>query len=284
MAVLFVFTLFIQLKLSIGIDPFIWPLPSSYVVSDTPSISLSNNFTISTNSSSKLILNAIERYKSIIFPHRVENKANTSDIVFNLNILIVDDNDTSLNYGVDESYSLIFPGVGILCNTVWGALRGLETFSQIVTYNFQSGHGYYQSYAVNITDSPRFKWRGVLIDTGRHYQSISTIKKLLDSMAYAKFNTLHWHMSDYNSFPFESTSAPKLIDGAFDPYSNGMRYEIYSPGDIKYLIQYAMGRGIRIVVEFDYPSHASSWCIGYPSICPSANCRGILNPANNLTY
>eukprot|EP01083_Nonionella_stella_P260942 889120_1 len=158
MAVLFVFTVFIQLKLSIGIDPFIWPLPSSYVVSDTPLISLSKNFTISTNSSSKLILNAIERYKSIIFPHRVENKANTSDIVFNLNILIVDDNDTSLNYGVDESYSLIFPGVGILCNTVWGALRGLETFSQIVTYNFQS-HGYYQSYAVNITDSPRFKWK-----------------------------------------------------------------------------------------------------------------------------
>eukprot|EP01084_Bolivina_argentea_P142004 249504_1 len=278
---LHVLILLLLVQLCFGSDPFIWPLPSSYIVSNSLSISLSNSFTISTTSSSTLINNAIERYKSIIFDHTPENEppSNTSTIN-NINIVIKDNNDTNLNYGIDESYTLIFPGIGISSNTVWGALRALETFSQIIIYNFNIG--YYQSYKVNITDLPRFKWRGLLIDTSRHYQAINSIKTLLNAMSYAKFNTLHWHIVDAPSFPYESKSVPKLWNGAFD------QYETYTQMDIKSVIEYGIQRGIRIVIEFDLPGHTWSWCKGYPQICPNPSCNnpncGILNPANNLTY
>lgn len=182
-------------------NPFIWPLPLYYNVSAAPSVVLANSFVISTSSSSTVIKNAIQRYKSLIFDHNPEiqpplNKSTINSITIN----VKDDTDTNLNFGIDESYSLIFPGDGIQCNTVWGCLRGLETFSQIIIYNFNLG--YYQGYFVNITDIPRFPWRGMLIDTSRHFLSISTIQTVLDALSYAKYNTLHWHITDAPSFPY----------------------------------------------------------------------------------
>lgn len=91
-------------------------------------------------------------------------------------------------------------------------------------------------------------------------------------------NVLHWHVVDTQSFPFESVSYPKLWDGSYSSR------EKYSQADIIGLVEYGRQRGVKIMIEFDMPGHAASWCKGYPEICPSASCLQPLNPASNLTF
>jgi len=162
--------------------------------------------------------------------------------------------------------------------TVYGALRGLETFSQLVQFSFDA-----ESYSVSfvpwkIKDAPRFPWRGLMMDTSRHFQTIKSIKQMIDSLVYAKINVLHWHMSDSQSFPMESKTSPKLWEGAYSPQ------ERYLQTDIADVVEYARARGIRVMVEFDMPGHAGSWCKGYPEVCPSSSCTQPLNVANNATW
>ena len=105
-----------------------------------------------------------------------------------------------------------------------------------------------------------------MIDTSRHFQTTESIKRVIESMSYAKFNTLHWHLVDIESFPYESKAYPKLWDGA---YTN---YERFSQNDVEDIVQHAKYHGIRVIPEFDMPGHANSWCVGYPDICPSPTC------------
>ena len=76
----------------------------------------------------------------------------------------------------------------MIANTVWGALRGLETFSQLIVFNYTTL--YYTAYEATITDMPRFQHRGIMLDTSRHFQTLPAIKRLLDAMSYAKFNVI----------------------------------------------------------------------------------------------
>mmetsp|Transcript_50860 Transcript_50860/g.81029 ORF Transcript_50860/g.81029 Transcript_50860/m.81029 type:complete len:344 (+) Transcript_50860:1-1032(+) len=101
---------------------------------------------------------------------------------------------------------------------------------------------------------------------------------VLDSMSYNKFNVMHWHMTDSQAFPLESKSYPKLWDGSYTTY------ERYIQNDVRDIIEYAKNLGIRVIPEFDMPGHATSWCKGYPEICPSPSCQSPLNVAANATW
>jgi len=162
--------------------------------------------------------------------------------------------------------------------TVWGALRGLETFSQMVHFNFTSGVYEISQVPLKITDAPRFAWRGLMVDTSRHFLPLPALRSIIDSLLYAKVNVLHWHMSDTQSFPMQLESRPKLWDAAFSPQ------ERYLLTDVKDIVEYARLRGVRIVPEFDMPGHAGSWCAGYPEVCPSSSCQEPLNIASNETF
>jgi hexosaminidase len=85
-------------------------------------------------------------------------------------------------------------------------------------------------------------------------------------------------MVDSQSFPFESKTHPKLWEGAFSAQ------ERYTQADIAAVVEYARERAVRVIVEFDMPGHAASWCVGYPDICPSTSCTQPLNVANNGTF
>ena len=157
----------------------------------------------------------------------------------------------------DESYSLdVSDKQAVLrAATVVGALRGLETFLQLLEGDRD---GYFIP-AVQIQDVPRFRWRGLLIDVGRHYEPLAVLKRNLDAMAAVKLNVFHWHLSEDQGFRIESKKFPKLTglgsDGLF-----------YTQDEARAIIAYASERGIRVVPEFDIPGHSTSWLVGYPEL------------------
>src|SRR5436190_10763901 len=159
--------------------------------------------------------------------------------------------------GDDESYALEISErqAKLTAPTTVGAMRGLETFLQLLEGD---KNGFYFS-AVSISDSPRFPWRGLLIDSGRHYQPIDVLKRNLDAMAAVKLNVLHWHLTEDQGFRVESKKLPELHQMG----SDGL---YYTQDEVRDIIGYAAARGIRVLPEFDMPGHATSWLVSHPEI------------------
>ncbi|WP_034256603.1 beta-N-acetylhexosaminidase [Adhaeribacter aquaticus] len=157
----------------------------------------------------------------------------------------------------DESYTLtVSPQkVNLTAETDLGALHGLETLLQLVEADET---GYYMP-AIHITDKPRFPWRGLLMDVGRHFMPMEVIKRNLDGMAAVKMNVLHLHLSEDQGFPIESKVFPKL-------HQLGSNGNYFTQEEIKAIIKYADDRGIRVVPEFDMPGHATAWFVGHPEL------------------
>jgi hexosaminidase len=155
----------------------------------------------------------------------------------------------------DESYSLdVSEKQAVLkAATAVGVLRGLETFLQLLEGDRQ---GYFIP-PVSIQDKPRFPWRGLLIDVGRHYEPVEVIKRNLDGMAAVKLNVLHWHLTEDQGFRIESKRYPKLHQMG----SDGL---YFTQDQAREIITYARDRGIRVMPEFDMPGHATSWLVGHP--------------------
>ena len=155
----------------------------------------------------------------------------------------------------DESYTLHITTerATLGAATVVGVLRGLETLLQLVAAD---SVGFYLP-ALHIEDAPRFPWRGLLVDAGRHFEPVEVIERTLDGMAAVKLNVLHWHLSDDQGFRVQSLRYP-LLQGKG---SDGL---YYTQVQVREVVAYARDRGIRVVPEFDVPGHASSWFVGYP--------------------
>eukprot|EP01028_Stygiella_incarcerata_P005243 TRINITY_DN2232_c0_g1_i1.p1 TRINITY_DN2232_c0_g1~~TRINITY_DN2232_c0_g1_i1.p1 ORF type:complete len:526 (+),score=134.67 TRINITY_DN2232_c0_g1_i1:106-1683(+) len=278
-----------SLLVALSAGSIVWPEPQKSAFG-TSSVSLDpSSFSIVANISSSIIDDASERYMKIIFPaSKVSPRGRAAGVtVSKLSLLIVSDNE-DLQLGVSEEYTLDVDTNGaatIVAETVFGALRALETFSQIVEYDWSTS-----TYAINVApvmiqDAPRFMWRGLLIDTARHYIPMEYLKKLVDTMSYSKFNTFHWHIVDAQSFPIESKTYPLLSQkGAYAPQA------VFTAEEVSDFVDYAKKRGIRVVPEIDTPGHAYCWGLGYPKLtanCPSfsSNVNNIpLNPASDFTY
>jgi hexosaminidase len=185
----------------------------------------------------------------------------------------------------DESYSLsVGPArVSLTAATDIGVLRGLETLLQLLCADEA---GYYFP-CVDITDKPRFTWRGLLIDVGRHFQPVDVIKRNLDAMAAVKMNVFHWHLTEDQGFRVESKVFPKLHQLG----SDGM---FYTQAQIRDVIDYAADRGIRVMPEFDIPGHSTSWFAAYPEFSSAPGSYAIerkfgvfgpaFNPADERIY
>jgi hexosaminidase len=157
----------------------------------------------------------------------------------------------------DESYALDVTDrqASLRAPTVVGALRGLETFLQLL----EGDRGGFYVPAVTINDRPRFRWRGLLIDIGRHYEPPEVLKRNLDAMAAVKMNVLHWHLTEDQGFRIESKKFPRLTGMGSDG-------DYYTQEQARDIIAYAAARGIRVVPEFDIPGHSTSWLVGHPEL------------------
>ncbi len=159
--------------------------------------------------------------------------------------------------GDEESYKLEINNnqAKITAPTTVGAMRGLETFLQLL----EGDTGGFYFPAVSIDDKPRFPWRGLMIDSARHFQPMEVIKRNLDAMAAVKMNVLHWHLTEDQGFRIETKSYPKL-------HLMGSDGDFYTQEQIKEIIKYAADRGIRVMPEFDMPGHATAWVVGHPEL------------------
>jgi hexosaminidase len=157
--------------------------------------------------------------------------------------------------------------------------------------------------AMTITDEPRFQWRGLMLDSARHYQSPEFVRKLIDVMALHKLNMLHWHLIDDQAWRLEIRKYPKLTSvGAWrlpagpaaaadlDPATGKPRLYggFYTQQQVRELVAYAQARHITIVPEIEMPGHASAAVAAYPQLAvagaPLLTSDGVHPPADWGVY
>lgn len=179
----------------------------------------------------------------------------------------------------DEGYSLATSSKLVVVNA--GDSRGL-LYGAVTLWQLISKQGDTLAIpAVTIDDSPRFAWRGLMLDSARHYQSPEFVRKFVDVMALHKFNVLHWHLTDDQAWRLEIKKYPKLTDlGAWrvpagqapaanmDPATGKPQLYggFYSQSEVREIVAYAAARHITIVPEIDMPGHASAAIAAYPEL------------------
>lgn len=175
---------------------------------------------------------------------------------------------TSNSSWVDESYSLDMPTSGsvtIKASSAQGAMHGLTTLSQLF-YQSSKGRFYSPLAPVQIRDQPTYPWRGLNIDIARNFEPPSAVKKLIDGLAFNKFNRLHIHATDSQSWPLVLPTMPEVsAKGAYMPSY------VWSPSDLADVQQYAVARGIEPVVEIDSPGHTASVAYSMPELIVAFN-------------
>ncbi|XP_064103605.1 beta-hexosaminidase subunit alpha-like isoform X1 [Macrobrachium nipponense] len=274
----------------------IWPRPQEVKQGHTSMVvdPLDFRFVV-TDYDCDILQQALERYLKIIanYPSNVQPQGdgkggNLKSCLNSVQVSLVSACEEYPHQGMEESYEIKVNSSGIRSNaiiasqSIWGILRGLESFSQLLV----PVGSVYTLASTTIKDYPRFCYRGLMIDTARHYIPVRRIEEMLDLLAMNKFNVLHWHLVDDQSFPYQSEKFPDLSDKG--SYSKA---HIYTAKDIADVIEYARVRGIRIIPEFDTPEHMKSWGPGQPNLLTPCyaddkpdGTYGPIDPTNEQNY
>ncbi|KAL8645439.1 MAG: hypothetical protein Q9226_007303 [Calogaya cf. arnoldii] len=170
---------------------------------------------------------------------------------------------------VHESYTLSITTSGTVAITAIssiGIIRALDTFTQLF-YQHSTASAVYCPYApVSIVDAPKFAHRGLNMDVARNYYPPSFIMHTIDVLAWNKFNRLHLHATDAQSWPLDIPAMPDLSTrGA---YRKGLSY---SPQQLAEIQEYGMYRGVEVNVEIDMPGHTSVIALTYPDLITAYN-------------
>ncbi len=169
--------------------------------------------------------------------------------------------------------------INIVASTPNGIFYGIQTFNQILDSSRKSNNGIILL-NINIIDEPRFKWRGMHLDVGRHFFDVSFIKKYIDYIAMHKMNIFHWHLTEDQGWRVEIDAFPKLTEiSAFRDESlighyrdkphqfDGKQYGgFYTKEEIRDIVAYAQKRYITVVPEIEMPGHSQSVLAAYPEL------------------
>ena len=182
-----------------------------------------------------------------------------------------------------ESYTLSVTPQQILIRATSGAglFYGVQTLLQLAQ---PSGAGSYSIASVEIEDTPRFAYRGLMLDVSRHFSTKEFIKKQIDALAYYKINRLHLHLTDAAGWRLEIKKYPLLTEFAAwrtDPtwkqWWNGgrkyVRFDVpgayggyYTQDDIREILEYARQHYITVIPEIEMPSHSEEVLAAYPQL------------------
>lgn len=178
------------------------------------------------------------------------------------------------NNEAEEAYSLKVTPKGVVINgsDAAGAFYGAQSLLQLIPLD-----GAKTIPGCDIQDQPRFGWRGMHLDVGRHMFDVKDIKKFIDWLAFHKMNSFHWHLTEDQGWRIEIKQYPKLTEiGGYrkssPPYldrwgSDGKRYGgFYTQEEIKEVVAYAMERHINVVPEIDMPGHMAAAITAYPEL------------------
>ncbi len=166
----------------------------------------------------------------------------------------------------EEGYRLSVREDGILIQafTQAGLRYGLNTLAQL-----QQGKTWLP--VLTLEDRPKFAWRGVLIDSCRHFHSVPFLKKVIEELAFFKFNRMHWHLTEDNAWRIEIKKYPRLTQ-KFAPGGH------YTQAQVRELVAFAEARGVTIVPEIEMPGHATAALAAYPGL----SCAGKPIPLPSL--
>lgn len=202
----------------------------------------------------------------------------------------------------DEGYTLSVTsnGVVISANKPAGVFYGMQTLLQLLPSGIESTSRVSADWSapvVEITDYPRFKWRGLMLDVSRHFFTKQEVEKYMDDMVRWKFNTFHLHLTDDNGWRIEIKSLPKLTQvgacrvqryGHFgdreapQPGEKATDCGFYTQEDIKELVKYAADRFITILPEVDVPGHSMAAIASYPYLSCTQDTSTRVNPGSRF--
>lgn len=194
----------------------------------------------------------------------------------------------------NEGYTLsVKPNqVVVTANEPAGVFYGVQSLLQLFPKEIESNsvvHNVkWQLPAVEITDYPRFGWRGLMFDVARHFYGKEDVKRFIDEMVRYKYNLLHMHLADDEGWRLEIKGLPKLTEvgawnvkkvGYFGSFSPPAANEprnyggFYTQNDIKELVQYAKERFVNILPEIDVPGHSLAAVVSYPELSCTADAK-----------
>ncbi|MFH1747765.1 MAG: family 20 glycosylhydrolase [Planctomycetota bacterium] len=152
--------------------------------------------------------------------------------------------------------------------TPCGLFRATQTLRQLLhTAIKDPGTNSRQIPCMTIRDYPRYKWRGMLLDCGRHFMDKEFVKRYIDLLAYHKMNVLHWHLTEDQGWRIEIKKYPKLTEISAWRGEGAQRYGgFYSQEDIKEIVAYAQSRYVTIVPEIEMPGHSVAALAAYPEL------------------
>ncbi|KAG5681026.1 hypothetical protein PVAND_010492 [Polypedilum vanderplanki] len=236
----------------------LWPIPTGNIVNSKTIVQF-NSQSINVESEllfdNKYFIEAVNRFKDMQLK-KIPSKYPLISGGKRLNVTInVETNDTILNYDTNESYQLTLIEesnqlrVTITAKNFFGARHALETLSQLIVHD-ELNRQLVTLSSVSISDEPKFKHRGISMDTSRTFFSVDVIKRTINGLAMAKLNNFHWHITDAQSFPMEMKKHSDLTK--YGAYSHK---KIYKVEDIQDIVEYAKARGVKVIPEFDLPAH-----------------------------
>jgi hexosaminidase len=202
----------------------------------------------------------------------------------------------------DEGYSLRVTNTAITidANKPAGLFYGTQSLLQMLPAAIESKTKVAANWSVaacQITDYPRFGWRGLMLDVSRHFFSKEDVMRYIDRMAKYKYNVLHWHLTDDNGWRVEIKSLPKLTQvgacrvpryGKFGDHEAPKEGEpatdcgFYTQEEVKAIVAYAAERNIQILPEIDVPGHSAAAVAAYPELCCTDDKTMKVNPGSNF--
>ena len=228
---------------------------------------LSNNTEIIFNESSKSISNYFSEQLKILYGIELKPVQSISPAKNSYVELEIDANFKDTN---PEAYTLSIrkSKITISAKTETGLFRGIHTILQIIPDSIKQGEKNIsiQIPCLEIFDKPRFEWRGLNLDCGRHFMTKDFIKRYIDILAHYKFNKFHWHLTEDQGWRIEIKKYPKLTGiGAWRKEADGTIYGgFYTQEDIKEIAEYAKSRYITIIPEIEMPGHCLASLASYP--------------------
>jgi hexosaminidase len=177
-----------------------------------------------------------------------------------------------------EGYKLVVEPTGILLRAPRpaGLFRGVQTIRQLLAPTIESHtrqSGPWQMDCVSIQDTPRFGWRGVMLDVARHFFPVANVKRLITQIAYYKFNILHLHLTDDQGWRLMIRSWPQLAEYGGSTDFTGGRGGFYTQEEYQQIVEYAAAHYITIIPEVDMPAHVNSALASYAALNDNEEAR-----------